>query len=88
MPFASASRFYYNLGNAQAVSGLDAPAHHPFLPSKASSPTGFTQHLVTGEPDVPELIHCAFPAAKIRGAMASMRLKNDPPESYKVRRLP
>lgn len=59
-----------------------------FLPSSASPPQpGRTQHLATGQPAEPEVLHAVFPAAEIEECVIAGPLQRNPADNYKAIRL-
>jgi hypothetical protein len=55
---------------------LEAPTHHPFLPSEKASSVGRTQHLETGAPCLAEVIHGPVRAADALRVFATEKIES------------
>jgi hypothetical protein len=64
------------------------PMASAWLPSDATThETGLTQHLASGRPACPEVLHRPFPANEVSGLMVSEALATDPSTGYRDIRL-
>ena len=65
-----------------------SPTAAAWLPSDAATQeTGFTQHLDTGEPACPEVLHKSFPASEVSALDATEAMSSDPSTGYRAVRL-
>lgn len=79
-----------NTGKLYRPTVLDAGVeNHAFLPSRAGKKATFgkTQHLETGKPTHPEIIHRNFAAEQVQEMKCTGPLLTDPPDGYKAIRL-